>query len=406
MIYQSRNRRRTQMIDVKESKFLYLKTAAAAGFLVILIACGKGGPPASSAPEVAVTEIKAQRVVLTTVLPARVAANLVADIRPQVSGIIKQRYFEEGAEVKAGATLYQIDPAQYKAAHDNAKASLSRSEANFYTVKMRAERYKGLVDSKAISQQEYDDADAAFKQAEADVQYWKAALDAAKINLDYTAVKAPISGRIGKSNVTVGALVTAGQPSPLAVVQKIDKVYVDATQSSSDLLQLKKSGLSRKISDKNPGKAKVRLFLEDGSVYQQEGTLEFSDISVDQSTGTFILRMEFQNPDAVLLPGMFVKAQIEEGTAENAILVPQQGVSRDPKGQPYSMVVNSENKVEQKMLKIERAIGEMWLVTDGINPGDRVIMEGIQRVRPGSDVKPVVFEPKTATGSAPPASKS
>jgi membrane fusion protein, multidrug efflux system len=372
----------------------FLSAAVIFVSLLILASCGKGGPPASYAPEVSVAEIKAQRVVLTTELPARVAANLVAEIRPQVSGIIKQRFFEEGAEVKAGSTLYLIDPAQYKAAHDNAKASLARSEANFYTVRMRAERYKGLVESKAISQQEYDDADAAMKQAEADVQYWKAALDAAKINLDYTSVKSPISGRVGKSNVTVGALVTAGQPNPLAVVQKIDTVYVDATQSSANLLKLKKSKLDGKITDESAESAKVKLVLEDGSVYSHDGILKFADISVDQSTGSFLFRVAFPNPDAVLLPGMFVKVIVEEGVAGDAVLVSQQGVSRDPKGNPYSMVVTADNKVDQRILKIDRAIGPDWLVLEGLKAGDRVIMEGIQRVRPGMDVKIVPFEPK------------
>lgn len=374
--------------------------------LAILVACGKGGPPAYPAPEVSVTEIKTQKVILTTELPARVAANLVADIRPQVSGIIKQRYFEEGAEVKAGSTLYLIDPAQYKAAYDNAKASLARAEANYYTVKQRAERYKGLVESKAISQQEYDDADAAFKAAEADVAYWKAAVEAAKINLDYTAVKSPISGKIGKSNVTVGALVTAGQPGPMAVVQKIDTVFVDATQSSSELLKLKKSKLDGKITDQSPDSAKVKLIMEDGTIYQHEGTLKFADISVDQSTGSFICRMVFPNPEAAVLPGMFVKVIVEEGIAGNAILVSQQGVSRDPKGTPYSMVVTADNKVEQRILRIDRAIGSDWLVLDGLKAGDKVIMEGIQRVRPGMEVKPVPFTSGNGSGSGAPASGS
>lgn len=374
--------------------------------IVMLVSCGKGGPPAYPAPEVSVMEVKPQTVTLTTELPARVAANLVADIRPQVSGIIKQRYFEEGSEVKAGSTLYLIDPAQYKAAYDNAKASLTRAEANYYTVKQRAERYKGLIESKAISQQEYDDADAAFKAAEADVAYWKAAAEAAKINLDYTAVKSPISGKIGKSNVTVGALVTAGQPAPMAVVQKIDTVFVDATQSSSELLKLKKSKLDGKITDQSPDSAKVRLILEDGTTYQHEGILKFADISVDQSTGSFICRMVFPNPDAVLLPGMFVKVVIEEGVAENAILVSQQGVSRDPKGTPYSMVVTADNKVDQRILRIDRAIGHDWLVLEGLKAGDKVIMEGIQRVRPGMEVKPVPFTPENGSGSGVPASGS
>jgi len=394
------------MNDGKKGKIGVLTLAAAAALLAVMSSCGKGGPPAFPAPEVSVTEIKTQRVVLTTELPARVTANLVADIRPQVSGIIKQRFFEEGSEVKAGSTLYLIDPAQYKAAHDNAKASLARSEATYYTVKQRADRYKGLVESKAVSQQEYDDADAAFKAAEADVAFWKAAVEAAGINLDYTAVKSPISGKIGKSNVTVGALVTAGQPGPMAVVQKIDTVFVDATQSSSNLLRLKKSKLDGKITDKSPDGAKVKLLLEDGTAYPHDGALKFADISVDQSTGSFICRMIFPNPEAVLLPGMFAKVIVEEGVAENAILVSQQGVSRDPKGNPYCMVVTADNKVDQRTIKIDRAIGPDWLVLEGLKAGDRVIMEGIQRVRPGIDVKTIPFEPGNGSGNGSAASGS
>ena len=394
--------------SMSSMNFALQKRIPAAPFLlaslVMIVSCGKGGPPAYPAPEVSVTEIKTQKVVLTTELPARIGANLVADIRPQVSGIIKQRYFEEGAEVKAGSTLYLIDPAQYKAAYDNARASLARAEANFYTVRMRAERYKGLLESKAVSQQEYDDADAAFKAAEADVAYWKAAAEAARINLDYTAVKSPISGKIGRSNVTVGALVTAGQPSPMAVVQKIDTVFVDATQSSSELLKLKKSKLDGKITDQSPDAAKVKLLLEDGTIYPHEGVLKFADISVDQSTGSFICRMVFPNPESVLLPGMFVKVVVEEGVAGSAILVPQQAVSRDPKGNPYSMVVTPDNKVDQKLLIIDRAIGPDWLVLEGLKAGDKLIMEGTQRVRPGMEVKPVTFSPVSGSGSGTPAS--
>lgn len=368
-----------------------LSPVAAFCSLAVFISCGKGAPQ-PSAPEVSVTEIKAQRVVLTTELPARVTANLVADIRPQVSGIIKARYFEEGGEVKAGSTLYLVDPEQYKAAYDNAKASLARSEANFHTVNMRAERYKGLVESKAISQQEYDDADAAKKQAEADVQFWKAALDAAKINLDYTAVKAPISGRIGKSEVTVGALVTQGQPSPLTTIQKIDKVFVDATQSSSEIFNLQnkiKSGVIKRADEVD-----VKLILENGSECPEPGSFKFSDVTVNEYTGSLTLRTVFENEEKLLLPGMFVRIKMEEGVIEKAILVPQRGVMRDPRGSAYVLLIDSENKAVQQFIEVERTIGTNWLVTKGVKEGDKIIVEGLQSIRDGMVVKPVPFEEK------------
>jgi len=361
-----------------------------------LSGCGKfksgGGKMQMPAPEVAVAVIQPERLTLTTELPGRVSAFLVAEVRPQVGGIIQKRLFEEGGDVNAGDLLYQIDPAVYEAAHAGARAALARAEANLTAVRFRAERYKELSAVKAVSQQNYDDAFAALKQAEAEIEVNKAAVENARINLAYTRVAAPISGRIGRSSVTIGALVTAHQGSALAVIQQLDPVYVDVTQSSANLLRLKRSMASGHL--KSTGgdyQTKVRLILEDGTSYPLEGTLEFSDVTVDPSTSSFILRMIFPNPDHVLLSGMYVRAVIEEGVNEQALLVPQQGISRDPKGNALAMLVDASDKAEQRAVKVERAIGDKWLVTEGLKPGDRVIVEGVQKVRPGAPAKAVPF---------------
>ena len=355
--------------------------------LLLLTGCGNRKQPQQGAPEVAVVVIQYEKVPIITELPGRTSAFLVAEVRPQVSGIIKKRLFTEGSDVKAGETLYQIDPAPYQAAFDNANASLARAEANLPPARSKAGRYKELVAIKAVSQQEFEDVTAAAAQAEADVKYWKAAVEAARINLGYTRVSAPIAGRIGKSGVTVGALATANQAMAFTTIQKLDPVYVDAMQSSANLLKLKNALSSGQIKTDGPNQAKVRLILEDGTTYPQEGTLKFSDVTVDPSTGSFILRMVFPNPKNILLPGMYVRALVQEGVAEQAILVPQQGISRDPKGNPYALVVDAKEKVELRMVTTDRALGDKWLVTSGLAPGDRVIIEGLQRVRPGVPVK-------------------
>ena len=293
--------------------------------------------------------------------------------------------------MKAGEVLYQIDPATYQAAHDSARAALARAEANVTSIRFRADRYRELVEIRAVSRQEYDDATAALKQAEAEIAAGKAAVETARINLGYTRVTAPIAGRIGKSLVTVGALVTAGQPVPLATIQQIDPVYVDVTQSSAVLLQLQKAMASGALKRDNANRARVKLILEDGTPYPLEGTLQFQDVTVDPTTGSTILRIVFPNPKRVLLPGMFARAVLEEGVSEKALLVPQQGVSRDPKGNPLALIVDAENKVQQRVLTLVRTIGDRWLVSDGLAPGDRVIVEGMQRVRPGAVVKAVPF---------------
>jgi len=348
-------------------------------------------PPQAPPPEVAVVEVEPQSIVLTTELSGRTSPWLIAEVRPQVGGIIQKRLFEEGGEVKAGQTLYQIDPASYRAAHDSTQASLARAEAQLQPARLKAERYRELVKDNAVSQQDLDDAEAAFKLAEAEVATARAALEAARINLDYTALKAPISGRIGRSSVTTGALVTASQPAPLATIQQLDPIYVDVTQSSSDLLQLKRQLASGALSGAAAGQAKVSLLFEDGTPYARTGTLKFSDVTVNQSTGSVTLRTVFPNPDELLLPGMYVRATLEEGTMEQAILVPQRGVSRDPAGKALVMVVDAEEKVEQREIEVTRTVGDSWLVDDGLQPGDRVILEGLQRARPGTLVKTVPF---------------
>ena len=362
--------------------------------LLTIVAAGcKRKMAAPPVPEVAVITLKPENITITTELPGRVSPHLIAEVRPQVNGIIKKRLFTEGADVKAGQVLYQIDPAPYQAAFDNAAASLARAEANLPPVRSKAERYKELVAIKAVSQQEFEDVSAQHMQAEADVKYWKAAVETARINLNYTQVRAPIAGRIGKSAITVGALATANQPAPFTTVQKLDPVYVDATQSSANLLHLKRLLAEGKLVLKGPDSTKVKLLLEDGTPYDQEGTLKFSDITVEPSTGSFILRMVFPNPKHVLLPGMYARAVVLEGVAENSLLIPQQSLTRDPKGNPYVLIVNAQNKVEVRPVVAPRAMGDRWFVTEGLKSGDKVIVEGIQRAMPGTTVKPAPYKP-------------
>ena len=360
-----------------------------------LSSCGKksapGGPGMMmGTPEVSVITIETQRVALSTELSGRVAASLTAEVRPQVGGIIQNRLFTEGSDVKAGEVLYQIDPASYQAAHDGAKATLAKAEANLVPMKLRAERYKELLASEAVSGQDYDDAVAALKLAEAEIESAKAALEAARINLAYTKVTAPISGRIGRSSVTNGALVTASQPTPLATILQLDPVYVDVTQSSTDMLRLRKA-LESGQTQNSERQAKVILTLDDGSPYPQPGTLKFTEAFVDESTGSVTLRTLFPNPKLTLLPGMFVRANLEEGFREQGILVPQRGVTRNPAGKAMVMTVGVDEKVEPRVIQADRTVGENWLVNEGLKPGDRVILEGLQKARPGTQVKAVPF---------------
>jgi membrane fusion protein (multidrug efflux system) len=362
--------------------------------VLLAAGCGQqsaGGPPQGGPPEVAVVTIRAENVTTTTDLAGRTSAHQVAEVRPQVGGIVQRRLFQEGADVKAGQTLYQIDPAPYRAALDNATAALARSEASLPAVRLRAERVQALLADRAVSRQDSDDAAAALRQAEADVRYWKATVETARINLKNTSVTAPISGRIGRSNVTEGALVAAYQPVVLATVQQLDPMYVDVTQSSTEQLQLRRRLQEGRLDRNGAGQKKVRLTLDDGTAYPLDGTLQFRDVTVDPSTGSVILRIVVPNPKGVLLPGMFVRAAVKEGVHRQAILVPQQGVSRDPKGNPVALIVDSADKVQQRMLTLDRAVGDQWLVVSGLAAGDRVIVEGMQRARPGSSVKAVPF---------------
>ncbi|HNK32056.1 MAG TPA: efflux RND transporter periplasmic adaptor subunit [Plasticicumulans sp.] len=356
--------------------------------------------PAAPAPvEVGVVEIRPEPLTLTTELPGRTRAHLVAEVRPQVGGIIEQRLFREGAEVGAGELLYRIDPASFQAAYDSAKAALAKAQADIHSVQLKAERYKDLVRIKAVSDQDYDDARAALAQAQAEVEAQKAALETARINLDYTQVRAPIAGRIGRSSVTPGALVTADQTTALATIQQLDPVYVDVQRSSTEWLELQQALKSGRLSHPGAdGSITVRLKLEDGSDYPQTGRLLFSEVTVDAGTGAITLRAEFPNPDQRLLPGMYVRAVLEEGIAQQALLVPQRAVSRDARGKASALVVNADGKAERRDLVTERAVGDRWLVTTGIAAGERVIVDNLQKVKAGALVKPVPWTaPKRET---------
>ena len=377
------------------------KLIAVVGVLTGLLILGGCGPSSNTGkagggtPEVAVVTIQPQKVVMTTELSGRTAAYLIAEVRPQVGGIIQKRMFTEGADVTAGQILYRIDAAPYQAVLDNAKAALGRSEANLSAIRLRAERVRELLVDKAVSQQEYDDAAGALKQTEADIQFWKATVETAKINLGYTAVKAPISGRIGKSGVTEGALVTAQQPVPLATIQQLNPMYVDVPQSSTEVLRLRGRIEDGRLSRNGRLRDKVRLIMEDGAKYPLEGVLQFRDVTVDPTTGSVILRIVFPNPKGVLLPGMFVRAVVEEGVNPRALLIPQQAVMRDPKGNPFTLLVDGQGKVMNRPLTLDRALGDRWLVSSGLTAGEQVIVEGVQKARPGATVKAV---PYTAVG--------
>lgn len=332
--------------------------------------------------------VKPESVPLMVELPGRTSPHMVAELRPQVTGIVKQRLFIEGSVVSAGQMLYQIDPASYQATYESAKAMLAKADANFETAKLKAKRYRALAKISAVSKQAYDDVSVAEKQAQADVAAAKASLDKAKIDLDFTHVISPITGRIGRSSVTVGALVTANQSTALAVVQQLDPIYVDVTQSSAEILRLNRSIESGKLGNTENSAVPVQLMLEDGSIYDIEGKLAFSEVSVDPATGSVTLRAVFPNPKEQLLPGMYVRAKITQGIQANAFLVPHVALSHDPRGNPLVMLVNAENKVEPRIVKAEQSIGDKWVVTEGLVAGDRVIIEGLQKARPGASVKP------------------
>ncbi|HAB1695121.1 multidrug efflux RND transporter periplasmic adaptor subunit AcrA [Salmonella enterica] len=337
-------------------------------------------------PEVGVVTLKTEPLQITTELPGRTVAYRIAEVRPQVSGIILKRNFVEGSDIEAGVSLYQIDPATYQATYDSAKGDLAKAQAAANIAELTVKRYQKLLGTQYISKQEYDQALADAQQATAAVVAAKAAVETARINLAYTKVTSPISGRIGKSSVTEGALVQNGQASALATVQQLDPIYVDVTQSSNDFLRLKQELANGSLKQEN-GKAKVDLVTSDGIKFPQSGTLEFSDVTVDQTTGSITLRAIFPNPDHTLLPGMFVRARLQEETKPTALLVPQQGVTRTPRGDATVLVVGADNKVETRQIVASQAIGDKWLVTDGLKAGDRVVVSGLQKVRPGAQVK-------------------
>ena len=388
-------------IPLRQPTAITLTAIAAA---LIVSACGQSNAPAGMAPgagappEVGIFTVQTQTVPVTSELSGRTVANVIAEIRPQIGGIVQKRLFREGSDVKAGELLYQIDPALYQASFDSASATLAKAEANVATARLKAQRYQELIADKAVSQQAADDAKAALLQAEADVAAAKAAVEAARINLAYTRIVSPIAGRISKSAVTQGALLTANQATPLATVQQLDPINVDVTQTSTEILQMKRAMEEGKIKGNGDGQAKVKLILDNGDVYPLEGKLAFSEATVDAGTGSVTLRAVFPNPKRDLLPGMYVRAVIEQGVRENSIVVPQRGVTHDPQGNAVGMVVNAEGKVEARPLKTERAIGSQWLVSEGLQAGDKLIVEGLQKARPGS---PVTAVPAGAKAPAP-----
>jgi len=404
---------------------------------------GQAPSPPPPVPEVATVTVQPQEVVLTTELPGRTAAYLVAEIRPQVSGLVQKRLFTEGSDVKAGEVLYQIDPAPFQAALANAVANLDvarktadraqaalaaslanveRQKATLELARINRRRMEDLFKDKAVSAADRDQAvtnahvaEAALQAAEAQVdsdrkaiaaaeaaiKQAEAAVETARINLGYATITAPISGRIGRSAVTDGAIVTAYQPVALATIQQLDPIYVDVPQSTTDLLRLKRRLADGRLNHDGANQNKVKVILEDGTLYPLEGTLQFRDVTVDPTTGSVILRIVVPNPEGVLLPGMFVRAVVKEGVNKQAILVPQQGVSRDQKGNPTVLIVDAEGNVQQRVLTLDRAIGDQWLVSTGLTPGDHVIVEGMQKVRPGAVVKEVPFDGGREKGMEP-----
>ncbi|EAW1946373.1 efflux RND transporter periplasmic adaptor subunit [Salmonella enterica subsp. enterica serovar Typhimurium] len=364
----------------------------------LLAGCNDQGDTQAHAgePQVTVHVVETASLAVTTELPGRTSAFRIAEVRPQVSGIVLKRNFTEGSDVEAGQSLYQIDPATYQADYDSAKGELAKSEAAAAIAHLTVKRYVPLVGTKYISQQEYDQAIADARQADAAVVAAKAAVESARINLAYTKVTSPISGRIGKSNVTEGALVTNGQSTELATVQQLDPIYVDVTQSSNDFMRLKQSVEQGNL-HKDSASSTVQLVMENGQVYPIKGTLQFSDVTVDESTGSITLRAVFPNPQHSLLPGMFVRARIDEGVQPNAILVPQQGVTRTPRGDAMVMVVNDKSQVEARNVVAAQAIGDKWLISEGLKPGDKVIVSGLQKARPGVQVKATTDAPAAKT---------
>ncbi|MGB2740375.1 MAG: efflux RND transporter periplasmic adaptor subunit [Cognaticolwellia sp.] len=362
--------------------------------------------PQVSAPRampVGVVTLKSQALTLKKELPGRISAFQIAEIRPQVSGIVQARLFTEGNQVEEGQALYQINPATFKAELAASEAAVAKAQASIASSKSKASRYNELLKINAVSQQDYDEADASYKQANAELLTAKAQLQTAQINLDYSHVSSPISGQISKSSVTVGALVSANQSVALATVTQLDPIYVDLTESSNELTRLKKAIASGALTIDSASQTDVELIMEDGSTYSHKGTLQFSEVTVDPSTGSVTLRAKFPNPEKLLLPGMYARAYIVEGVKADAILVPQRGVSRNTKGEPTAMVVSKDNKVESRILTVDRTVGSNWLVTSGLTDGDKLIVEGLQKIRPGA---PVVASEVGSPAAAPSANKA
>ncbi len=356
-----------------------------------LLSCNQQAPQQQKAvtdakPEVSAVTLHPQSVTITAEVPGRTVASLIAEVRPQVGGIIRARNFKEGSEVEAGDVLYEIEPGPYQAAYDSAVATQQKAEGAVPSAQAKVDRYQGLTSQDAVSKQDLDDARSTLAQALADVASARAALETARINLDYTKIRAPIGGRIDASAVTVGALVTAEQTTALATINQLDPINVDVTQSSTNLLAFRKAVAEGRIKTSGDS-VSVNVKLEDGSKYDKPGKFEFVEASVSQTLGTVTARATFPNPDRLLLPGMYVRATIEEGVAPNSFLVPQRAVTRDTKGDPTAMFVASDGKVQRRTLSVQRSIGNSWLIAGGINDGDRVIVEGIQRVKDGQEVK-------------------
>ena len=357
-------------------------------------ACGKQEAPPPQTPTVGVVTLKVESAPLVNELPGRVAARETAEVRPQISGVIRRRTFEEGGYVSAGQLLYEIEDAPYRAALAQAQGSLATAQAAIRSTSLQAQRYRDLVGINAVSRQEYDNAEAAASQARATVAAQRGAVQAAQVNQNFTRIRAPISGRIGRSLFTPGALVQAGQADPLATIQRTDSVYVDVTQSAAQIIDLRQAMKAGGVSE--AGGARIQLLLPNGSAYPIEGRLQFSEVTVDPTSGAVTLRATFPNPDGLLLPGMYVRARLVEGQRTNAILAPQQGISRDARGRATALVVGRDNKVEMRQVEVDRAVGDKWIVTKGLKPGDRLIVEGLVNLRPGTVVKPGAPQQVTA----------
>jgi membrane fusion protein (multidrug efflux system) len=359
---------------------------------LVLAGCGKhggGAPPDAGPAEVGVVTLQAAPVTLTTELPGRTSPFETSDVRPQVGGIVVARPFTEGGLVRAGQVLYQIDPAPFRAAYDEAEAQLESAQANLSTTQLKAQRYTDLLKINGVSKQDADDAQAAAKQAAAAIDQQRAAVEAAKVSLGWATITAPISGRVGISSVTKGALVSPGQASALTTIQRLDPIYVDVTQSSGDLLRLRRALAAGQLSGGGPVSAPVTLKLEDGSTYPLRGKLQFTDVTVDPASGAVTLRAIFPNPNGLLLPGMYVRAIVAEGVAPAGLLAPQQGIGRNEKGLPTALVVDTTGHARIRDVETQGAVGNQWLIKSGLAPGDRLIVEGLQRVKPGAAVRAV-----------------